>query len=57
MERLKVKKEHFSKEIDDPSPKIEECRMKMTETALVIENLQENLEYTRSRYQTLLKSD
>lgn len=29
----------------------------MAETTLVIENLQENLEYTRSRYHTLLKSD
>jgi hypothetical protein len=40
MERLKVKKEHFSKEIDDPSAKIEECRMKMSETTSIIENLQ-----------------
>lgn len=34
MERLKIKKEHFSKEAEDP--KLEECRVKMSETALVI---------------------
>jgi hypothetical protein len=31
--------------------------MKLSETALVIENLQENLEFTRGKHQGLLKSD
>ena len=55
MERLKVKKEHFSKDFDDP--RLEEIRVKMSEATLVIENLQENLEYTRGRYHSLLQSD